>query len=314
MQDQSGRVAVVTGGNSGIGYEAAEALATAGAQVVIACRNPERAQQAAERIGARDGQVSTLSLDLADLASVRGAAEELHDRHDRLDLLVNNAGVMALPYATTADGFETQLGVNHLGHFAFAGLVWDLVAAAPGARVVTVSSGAHRFGSFPKDPSADLAETMVGSEELRSSYQRWSQYGRSKLANLLFALELDRRIARSESEVLSVAAHPGWSATNLQGGAVQQVPWPFGPFARTTTAVLNRALAQGAAAGALPTLYAATVPALEGGAYIGPDGPGEVRGAPHPVDMADAARDPDLARRLWDVSEDLTGVTFLDAG
>ncbi|HVP01556.1 MAG TPA: oxidoreductase [Solirubrobacteraceae bacterium] len=298
MPDQTGRLAVVTGANSGIGLIAARELARAGATVVLACRDPERAAQAARAIrdAAAGARVEVQALDLADLASVAACAQALHDAHDHLDLLVNNAGVMATPHRTTADGFELQLGTNHLGHFALTGRLLDLLLAARAPRVVTVSSGAHRFG-------------RMNFEDLQSErrYNKWRAYGQSKLANLLFAFELQRRATAAGSELLSVAAHPGWAATNLQFAGPQMAG---SGLEEHLAALGNRLFAQSDEQGALPTLYAATVTDIPPGAYVGPDGFLEQRGHPKLVGTTSAARDEHDAAELWAVSQELTGVRF----
>ncbi len=298
IPDQSGRIAVVTGANSGIGLIAARELARAGATVVLGCRNPERGEQAAQTIrsAVAGARVEVAQLDLADLASIAACAQALHESHAHLDLLVNNAGVMATPHRTTADGFELQFGTNHLGHFAFAGRLLDLLLAAPAPRVVSVSSGAHRFGK-------------MNFEDLQSErrYSKWRVYGQSKLANLLFAFELQRRAAAAQSALLSVAAHPGYAATNLQTTG----PKMAGNGLEERISVLaNRIFAQSDEQGALPTLYAATVADVPPGAYVGPDGPLEQRGHPKLVGTTAAARDEHDAAELWAISEELTGVSY----
>jgi NAD(P)-dependent dehydrogenase (short-subunit alcohol dehydrogenase family) len=292
IPDQDGRIAVITGANSGIGLEAARELARAGARVVLACRDTGKGDAAAQAIRATvpGAELDVEALDLASLDSVRAFAERY--AHERLDLLINNAGVMAAPYAKTADGFELQLGTNHLGHFALTGLLLGRLLATPRARVVTVSSTAHKFGSMRFD---DL--------QSERSYRRWAAYGQSKLANLLFALELDRRLRATDADLLSVAAHPGYAATNLQFAATPS------RIERIGSVVLNRVYAQGADRGALPTLYAAVVD-IPGGSFVGPDGFQEMRGQPKIVVPTRAARDPEKARRLWEISEQLTGVQF----
>jgi NAD(P)-dependent dehydrogenase (short-subunit alcohol dehydrogenase family) len=294
IPSQKGRVAIVTGANSGIGLVAARELARAGAAVVLACRDTEKGSAAAREITAQapDATVTVSALDLAGLASVRAFAERFNAEHDSLDLLINNAGVMAPPRRTTADGFELQFGTNHLGHFALTALLIDKLQGRDDARVVTVSSGAHRFGRMDFD---DL--------QSERKYRRWGAYGQSKLSNLLFMFELDRRLRASGSTVRSVAAHPGYAATHLQSAAAPQPD-------RFLMALANPIFAQSADMGALPTLYAATYPGLEGGTYIGPGGFAEQRGYPKPVEPTAAARDEEDAARLWDVSEELTGVTF----
>jgi NAD(P)-dependent dehydrogenase (short-subunit alcohol dehydrogenase family) len=295
IPDQSGRLAVVTGSNSGLGLVVAGDLARAGADVVMACRNVAKGDQAAATIQEKSpkGSVTVRGLDLGDLASVREFAKSFASDHDRLNLLVNNAGVMAPPHQTTSDGFEMQFGTNHLGHFALTGLLLPSLLQAAEPRVVTVSSQAHRTGSINFDD--------LGSEH---GYSRWAAYGQSKLANLMFALELDRRARQAKLKLRSMAAHPGWSATNLQTAG------PSVGYERFFMSVVNRVYAQSPEKGALPTLYAATVADLPSGSFVGPDGLGEGRGYPKPVRGAEQARDPEAAQRLWEVSEELTGVTF----
>jgi NAD(P)-dependent dehydrogenase (short-subunit alcohol dehydrogenase family) len=294
MPDQAGRTAVVTGANSGLGLCAAQALAAAGADVVLACRNTEKGEAAAASIRAAvpSASVAVEALDLSSLASVRDFAERFSASHEGLDLLINNAGVMAPPRKETADGFELQLGTNHLGHFALTGLLLGKLEGCEDARVVTVSSTAHKMGSINFD---DL--------QRQRRYFRWTAYGQSKLANVLFARELDRRLRGAGSTVKSLAAHPGYSATNLQSAAPPLLD-------RAVMAVTNRLLAQSAEMGALPELYAATRPNLDGGLFIGPDGFEEQRGYPKVVNPVKAGRDEATAERLWTVSEELTGVSY----
>jgi NAD(P)-dependent dehydrogenase (short-subunit alcohol dehydrogenase family) len=281
IADQSGRTVVVTGANSGIGAATARQLAGAGASVVLACRNLAKGQAAA---AAMTGAVEVRQLDLADLASVRAFAEGI----DAVDVLINNAGVMAVPQARTADGFEMQFGTNHLGHFALTGLLLPQITD----RVVTLSSGAHRMGHIDVD---DLNWT-------RRRYQAWGAYGQSKLANLMFALELQRRLSAHGSTVRSVAAHPGYAATELQSHT--------GTSFDRLMAIGNRVVAQSADMGAMPSLYAATVPDLPGGSYVGPGGLLELRGHPRVVGSTKAARDERVAARLWELSEQLTDVHY----
>jgi NAD(P)-dependent dehydrogenase (short-subunit alcohol dehydrogenase family) len=287
IPDQTGRVAVVTGGNSGIGKEAARELARAGATVVIASRDTAKGEKAVNDIGGASVRVE--ELDLADLDSVRAFADRAEVP---IDLLINNAGVMAPPRRLTKDGFESQFGTNHLGHFALTGLLLPKLLAAPAPRVVTLSSGAHRMGMIKFD---DL--------QRERGYNNWLAYGQSKLANLMFCFELARRASEAGTALGSYAAHPGYAATNLQF-AGPRLP------ERVVMAVTNTLLAQSAAMGALPTLYAATVPELPSGAFIGPDGFLEQRGHPHVVTAAGRAYDKDAWRRLWEVSEELTGVDY----
>jgi NAD(P)-dependent dehydrogenase (short-subunit alcohol dehydrogenase family) len=291
IPDQRGRVAVVTGANSGIGLVAARELARAGARVVLAVRDTRKGEAAAAEIrGAAAGaEVEVRALDLAALDSVRAFAEGFDGP---LDLLLNNAGVMAPPRRETADGFELQLGTNHLGHFALTAALLERMEGRDDARVVTVSSGAHRIGRIDFD---DL--------QRERRYNRWTAYGQSKLANLLFALELDRRLKAAGSPVKSLAAHPGYAATNLQSAAA--------PLAdRLLMKITNAVIAQSSEQGALPTLYAATAPGVQGGEFIGPDGLLEHRGHPHVVTPAAPARDEHAARLLWEASERLVGRPF----
>ena len=289
IPDQAGRRVVVTGANGGLGLQVSTELARRGARVTLAARNPERGRAALERLRSEvpDADVALQPLDLADLASVRAFADAVDGP---LDLLVNNAGVMAGPRRTTADGFELQFGTNHLGHFALTGLLLERLLAGDAPRVVTVSSGAHRMGRMSFD---DLSSER--------GYNRWRAYGQSKLSNLLFMRELGRRAAEADAPLVSVAAHPGYAATHLQstGTLVDDL------FMKVT----NTVIAQSEAMGALPLLYAATME-LGSGAYIGPDGIAEQRGHPKLVGMTRRARDDDDARRLWEVSEQLTGVTY----
>ncbi|MDX6554058.1 MAG: hypothetical protein QOD86_253 [Miltoncostaeaceae bacterium] len=283
IPDLTGRTAVVTGANSGIGRAAARALAEAGARVVLAVRDPGRGRAAAATMR---GETEVRELDLASLASVRAFAAAWEGE---IDLLINNAGVMAPPLRRTADGFELQLGTNHLGHFALANLLLDRVAG----RVVTVSSLAHRSGRIDLD---DLNWE-------RRPYRAWAAYGQSKLANLLFTAELQRRLIDAGSDVLATAAHPGYTATHLQFAGPPR--W----HVRSLLMIALLLVAQGEDAGALPTL-AAAVADVPGAAYLGPGGPREMRGAPCLVGRSAAAVDMDVARRLWDLSEELTGVRF----
>ncbi len=299
---QAGRIALVTGANSGLGLITARELARAGARVVLAVRDTARGEEAAGAIrqAAPGASVETERLDLGDLTSVRACAETVAGRHDHLDLLVLNAGVMAPPRRETADGFELQLGTNHLGHFALTGLLMQLLLARPDARVVTVSSAAHRMGSIDFD---DL--------QGERGYSAWARYGQSKLANLLFCFELQRRAAAAGATLRSMAAHPGYAATNLQtSGPLLDAGGPIALVKGLAMRAGNLVLAQSAEKGALPILYAATAPDLPGAAYIGPDGRGEMRGSPTPVGTSDAASDEASARRLWEVSEELTGVAY----
>jgi NAD(P)-dependent dehydrogenase (short-subunit alcohol dehydrogenase family) len=293
IPDQSGRIAVVTGANSGLGLVTARELACRGAQVVLACRNMEKGRAAhAEAAAAATGPEPELEeLDLASLDLVRSFAQRFGERHQGLDLLINNAGVMASPRRHTADGFELHLGTNHLGHFALTNLLLPLMEGRRDARVVTLSSNAH------KTVRGISFDNLNGDRR----YFRWNAYGQSKLANLLFALELDRRLRAKGSTVKSLAAHPGYAATNLQAAAAPLVD-------RLVMKVGNAVVAQGDEMGALPVLYAATEPGLQGGTYVGPGGIAEQRGHPEIVSPNRAARNEETARRLWDVSADLTAV------
>ena len=289
IADQSGRRAIVTGANSGLGLIAARELARKGASVVLACRNMQKGEAALAQVHAAGGDAELAALDLGSLASVRAFAA---GQERPVDLLLCNAGVMAPPRSETADGFETQIGTNHLGHFALTGLLLERLKAAEAPRVVSTSSNGHRMGRIDFD---DL--------QGRRRYRRWRAYGQSKLANLLFMRELDRRARAAGLPLTSVAAHPGYSATNLQFAAPPLLD-------RIVMRVGNVVIAQRADDGVLPLLYAATVPGLPGASYAGPDGPGEWRGSPQLVGMSKRAQDPETARRLWEVSESLTGVVY----
>lgn len=297
LAPQKGRIFVITGANSGIGLEAALALAGAGARVVMACRDPGRAGEALARIkaAAPSAEVDTVKLDLASLASVRAAADELRGRLPRIDVLVNNAGVMALPERKTADGFEMQIGTNHLGHFALTGLLLGHIDPSAG-RVVNVSSMMHRRGKMNFDD-------LMGER----GYSKWPAYGQSKLANLLFTFELHRRLRAAGSKIKSVACHPGYSSTNLQGVGARMEGSSFGEWVMSLG---NKIMAQPAEAGAWPTLYAATGGDIESGDYTGPSGLQEMRGPAVKVGCTKAARSEEDAKRLWTMSEELTGVKY----
>jgi NAD(P)-dependent dehydrogenase (short-subunit alcohol dehydrogenase family) len=287
--DQTGRVAIVTGSNSGIGFEEALALARKGAEVVLAVRDEARGKHAAQRIRDEhpDATVNVMVLDLASLASVRAFAEAFKQKYQRLDLLVNNAGVMMPPYSKTEDGYELQFGTNHIGHFALTGLLLDRLLQTRGSRVVNVSSGAHRWGK-------------IDFEDLhweKKKYKKAASYGQSKIANLLFTCELQRRLEEAGAETIAVAAHPGWTATNLQR--------TVGLFR-----ALNPVFAMKPWQGALPTLYAATSEDVKGGEYYGPHGFYEMRGYPTRVGSNSESRDENVAARLWQVSEELSGVSY----
>jgi NAD(P)-dependent dehydrogenase (short-subunit alcohol dehydrogenase family) len=295
IPELTGRRALVTGANSGLGLQITQELARHGAQVTLAVRDTDRGRAAADRIrrGAPTAELSVARLDLADLGSVRDFAGAYDGP---LDVLVNNAGVMALPRRTTKDGFEMHIGTNHLGHFALTGLLMPGLLERPGARVVTMSSGAHAYGRI-----------RFGNLQGERHYQRWLAYGQSKLANLLFAFELARRAAAADVDLVSVGAHPGYAATNLQ---LQAGRMEENRFKQLTWGFANRLFAQSDAQGALPALYAATMPDVTGGEYFGPDGMGGGRGHPTRAPATKTARNPELAQRLWTVSEGLTGVSY----
>jgi NAD(P)-dependent dehydrogenase (short-subunit alcohol dehydrogenase family) len=298
MPDLTGRTIVVTGANSGLGLEAARAFAGRGAHVVLACRSPERAEGARASIAQSHptASIEVMALDLANLSSVRVFGAAFAAKHDRLDVLCNNAGVMALPRRETVDGFEMQIGTNHLGHFALTGLLLPVLLRTPGSRVVTQSSNMHRIGRIALDD-------LHGS----TRYGRWSAYGQSKLANLLFAYELQRRLARAGTTTTSVACHPGYSATELQFAGARM---ENSTFMERFFELGNRLLAQPAASGALPMLYAATSPDVRGGEYFGPEGFQEMWGAPKRVVSNGRSQDAAVAARLWALSEELTRVRY----
>lgn len=296
MPDLTGRVIVVTGANSGIGREAAREFARKGATTILASRNLEKARAALADIQAdvAGAQVEIMELDLASLDSVRRFAAAFKAKYSQLDVLVNNAGIMMVPYGRTTDGFEQQFGTNHLGHFALTGLLFDRLASTPGARVVNVSSGGHRFGTM------DFENLMFADGQ---GYTPMKAYGRSKLANLLFTYELQRRFEALGIQAQALAAHPGVSDTNL---ANHLLPGWAAPVLRP----LFARLVQSAAMGALPTLRAAVDPQASGGDYFGPDGPSERGGYPVKVSSNEASHNLADAQKLWQVSEQLTGVSF----
>lgn len=294
----TGSTALVTGANSGLGFETSLALAAKGAHVVMASRNLEKGTLAAREIRrqAPTASVEVMQLDLASIASIRQFSDNFKSKHKALRFLINNAGVMAAPFRRTTDGFEMQFGTNHLGHFVLTGLLLDPILNTPTARVITVSSGMHAFGKI------DFSN--LNGER---SYNQWGAYCQSKLANLLFAYELQRRLAASGSETISVAAHPGYAATNLQSSG----PGLAGSQLQLKAlAIANRVVAQSASMGALPTLYAATALDVHGCDYIGPSGLAGSRGHPKKVKSSSASYDADLAARLWDISSQLTGVPY----
>jgi NAD(P)-dependent dehydrogenase (short-subunit alcohol dehydrogenase family) len=291
VPDQSGRTAVITGGSSGIGFEAARVLAERGARLFLGCRDQGKAHDALVRVTAPGAEVRVVPLDLASLRSVRTAAAQIRSACEGIDLLINNAGVMMPPYGVTADGFELQFGINHLGHFALTGLLLDRLAGLPGGRVVTVSSNSHREGRIDFD---DL--------QSRRGYRRITGYGQSKLANLMFTYELQRRLAAAGSPAIAVAAHPGLTRTDLARY-----------LSRVMTAyyvLVERPLAQSAAMGALGTLRAATDPAVRGGDYYGPVRWRGERGYPQRINSSERSHDEVDQRRLWQESERLTGVRY----
>lgn len=291
IPDLTNRTALVTGANSGLGLESARMLSRHGATVVMACRNSEKGKAAMEDIrrGHPEAKLALMTLDLADLASVRQFCDTFKKHYAHLDILINNAGVMAPPLQHTKDGFELQFGTNHLGHFALTGLLLDTLEAAEAPRVVVVSSLAHRMGNLYFD-------NLDG----KNGYQRWKFYGQSKLANLMFALELDRRLRGTNSSIQVMAVHPGYSATNLQRG----IPGHK---------LFNAVTAQSQEKGACPSVFAATSALAKSGQYYGPHGFMEFWGMPAEADIRRLARNEKVASRLWEVSEGLSGVSYLQA-
>jgi NAD(P)-dependent dehydrogenase (short-subunit alcohol dehydrogenase family) len=298
IPSQSGRLALITGANSGIGFHAAKELARAGARVILACRDVTKADEAKSRILAElpAASLEVAKLDLANLASVREFTQTFLEQRRPLDLLINNAGVMALPERRlTADGFELQFGTNHLGHFALTGLLLPAISTASGSRIVTVSSIAHRGGEIRFDD-------LQGSRD----YKPWPAYRQSKLANLFFAFELDRRLRAEQRTIASIAVHPGVSKTNL----FQAGPGQGRGLEAKVIPIFIALTAQSEAQGALPTLYGATSPLALSGKYYGPDGFREMRGYPVEVHAEAQAYDDAIADRLWQISEELTGVRY----
>jgi NAD(P)-dependent dehydrogenase (short-subunit alcohol dehydrogenase family) len=293
MPGQDGRIVVITGASSGVGFETARLFAAKGADVVLACRDHGRTRRAMERIAAEvpGARISELSLDLASLASVRAAAAGLRSRHPRIDVLINNAGVMWAPQGTTDDGLETHFGTNHIGHFAFTGLVLDLLLPVARSRVVVVTSPAHRSGRIDFD---DLPHDR--------RYRPVTAYSQSKLANMLFALTLQRKLAEAGADTIAVAAHPGGARTELN----RTMPLLF----RGRSWGLARPITHPAAIGALSLARAAADPAIAGGSYVGPGGWREFTGYPALLAPAEHARDPELQRRLWQDSERLSGTAY----
>jgi NAD(P)-dependent dehydrogenase (short-subunit alcohol dehydrogenase family) len=293
-----GKTVLVTGANSGLGLESARALAAKGAHVLMAVRNLDKGQKALEEIRAEQplASLQLVALDLGSLSSVRSCAAQLLASQQRLDALLNNAGIMAIPYTRTPDGFEAQFGTNHLGHFALTGLLFPLLLKSPGARVVNVSSQAHQIGRMR---FSDL--------DWSQGYSRWGAYGMSKLANLLFTYELARRIAQKQLPVLAAAAHPGYAATNLQHRGAELAGHSLWS---KTIQLLNPIGGQSAAMGALPQLYAATAPDVEPGDYVGPGGFMRARGYPKKMRSNARSYDAEAMRQLWEVSEQLTAVRY----
>lgn len=289
IQGQKGKVVIVTGSSSGIGYEAARVLATKGAKVILAVRNLKKGEAALAKIKAssKDADVSIMELNLANLGSVKKFAENFKKQYKSLHILINNAGVMIPPYGKTDDGFELQFGTNHLGHFALTGLLLDVLVATPDARIVNVSSTVHKKGNINFD---DLTWE-------KRKYVAWKAYGDSKIANLYFTYELQKRLKASGKELLVTAAHPGWTATDLQRHS-------------NLFEALNGFFAQKAAMGALPTLRAAIEDNISGGEYFGPGGFMEMRGYPKKVESNPLSHDEAIAKKLWEVSEKLTGTAY----
>ena len=292
MPDLTGKVVIVTGGNSGLGLENVRALATAGAEVVMACRNIDKGKSARDLLGIPEANIAVRELNLASLKSIRTFSQDLP--YESIDILINNAGVMAPPRSPTDDGFELQFGTNHLGHFALTLLLLEKINPETG-RIVTVSSNAHKAGKINFD------DLMYGEK-----YSAWGAYAQSKLANLLFAFELQRRLIQAKSNILSVTAHPGYSATNLSLSVMPSVKG----FFRQQFRKFEQVIAQPATMGALPQLYAAVADEVVGAGYYGPDGLGEWSGYPKAVTPIAKARDAELAKRLWMVSEVLTQQRF----
>jgi len=289
IPDQMGRVAIVTGSSSGIGYETARVLAEKKASVIVAVRNLKKGNAAADKIISQhpNADVKVIELDLANMESIRNFAAEFKNNYSRLDLLINNAGVMMPPYSKTADGFELQFGTNHLGHFALTGLLLDLIKTTPDSRIVNVSSSAHNYG--------DLDLEDLNWE--KRPYKKMKSYGDSKIANLYFTYELQKRVDRDGGNPLVAASHPGWTATELQRHV---------GFVR----LLNNFFSQDITMGALPTLYAAVGADVKGSDYYGPSGWREMKGYPKKVESNELSHNEKIARILWDVSEELTGVKF----
>ena len=297
IPDLTGKIIIVTGANSGIGFEAAKQFARKGARTILACRNMDKAQAALAKIQAEipGAQAETMHLDLASLISIHEFAQAFTAKYDRLDVLLNNAGIMMVPYTRTEDGFKSQVGTNHMGHFALTGQLIDILEKTPGSRVVNISSGGHRMGIM------DFNNLMYMKEK---GYSRTGAYGRSKLSNLLFTYELERRLEADGGNPIAVAAHPGLSETHLADHF-------FGGHLTAFSHVFMKYIGQSAAMGALPGIRAAVDPQVRGGQYYGPDGPSERKGHPVLVQSNRASHDEADARNLWQVSEELTGVKYL---
>ena len=289
IPDQKGRVAIVTGSSSGIGFETARVLANKNATVILAMRNLEKGNTAVNQITSayQNADARVMQLDLANLESVRHFANEFKSKFDQLDLLINNGGVMVPPYSKTKDGFELQFGTNHLGHFALTGLLIDVLLKTPRSRIVNVSSSAHNMGKIDFN---DL-------QWEKRKYKKWQAYGDSKIANIYFTRELQKRLEIKQSDIIVAACHPGWTATELQRHT-------------SLASFLNNFLAQGIDMGALPTLYAAIAPDVKGAEFFGPDGFMGMKGYPKKVESNKLSQDNNIAEKLWTMSEDLTGITY----
>jgi len=298
IPDLTGKVAIITGANSGIGYESAKEFARKGAEIILACRSMEKGEGAASTIRAEipNAKLKPMVLNLSSLKSVRAFADAFNAAYSRLDVLLNNAGIMMVPLGKTEDGFERQLGVNHLGHFALTGLLIDVLLKTPNSRVVNVSSGAHRSGEL------DFDDLMFENEE---AYTPMKSYGNSKLANLLFTYEMQRLLEAKGADLIAVAAHPGIATTNLANHLMH-------PLLMKLLTPIFRLMMQSAAMGALPSIRAAVDPNVVGGQYFGPGGKKERKGYPILVSSNEASQNTEDARKLWEVSEELTGVRYLN--
>ncbi|NHI91647.1 MAG: SDR family NAD(P)-dependent oxidoreductase [Candidatus Lokiarchaeota archaeon] len=296
IPDLTEKVIIVTGANSGIGFEATKEFVRKGAETILACRNEEKASKAFDRIKKEipDAKIKVMQLDLASLKSIHQFTEEFKKQYSRLDVLLNNAGIMMDPYGTTEDGFERQVGINHLGHFALTGLLFDLIANTSGARVVNVSSNGHRVGNM------DFTNFLYKDGK---GYTRTGAYGRSKLANLLFTYELDRRFRKANINAIAVAAHPGASRTELGRSELLRI-------GKIILYPMTLIMSQNAANGALPSIRAAVDPEVQGSDYYGPSGIGEMKGYPIKVESSKASHNEEDAKKLWEISEELTGVKY----